>query len=86
MGENQHISEDHMEHKTTADVVGPTDRAERTALAGEACASEIEITPEMIAAGVEAAELITYDWGSTPEGTLVSRVYRAMYKCAPDRP
>lgn len=39
---------------------------------------EIEITPEMIEAGIRAANLITYEFGSTREGKLVSRVYRAM--------
>ena len=27
---------------------------------------------------VDAADLLSYEWGSTPEGTLVSRVFRAM--------
>ena len=40
---------------------------------GRVGASEkVEITPAMIDAGVRAANLISYEWGSTPEGNLVS--------------
>ena len=48
--------------------------------------SEIEVTPEMIVAGVEAADLISYEWGETPEVTLVSRVFRAMDAVRSDSP
>jgi hypothetical protein len=48
--------------------------------------SKIEITDEMIAARIEAADLISYEWGETAEGTLVSRVYRAMRACSPRHP
>ena len=39
---------------------------------------EIEITPAMLAAGIEAANLISYEWGYGEEANLVSRVYLAM--------
>ena len=38
---------------------------------------ETDVTPELIGAGVKAADPIFFEWGSTPEGTLVSRVYLA---------
>jgi hypothetical protein len=51
-----------------------------TANAEEAGAPEIEIeiTPAMIEAGMEAAALLTYRWGETAEPALVSRVFAAM--------
>jgi hypothetical protein len=42
------------------------------------------VTDEMIEAGVKAANLISYEWGSTPEGKLVSRVYQAMRILSPE--
>jgi hypothetical protein len=38
----------------------------------------IPISQTMINAGIEAAKLISFEWGYDSEGTLVSRVYRAM--------
>jgi hypothetical protein len=48
---------------------------ERIANAGE---SEVEITLEMIEAGVVAADLVGFRWGWDCEESLVSRVYQAM--------
>ena len=48
-------------------------------LAGRPVLSEIEITPEMIEAGVKAADLLLFEWGEDSSESLVSRVYRAMY-------
>jgi hypothetical protein len=42
------------------------------------------ITDEIIEAGIRAADLISYEWGSTPEGKLVSRVYQAMRTLSPE--
>ncbi len=39
---------------------------------------EIEIMPEMIEAGVETANLISYQWGFDDSRILVKRVYQAM--------
>ena len=46
--------------------------------------TEIEVTHEMIWAGIRAAKLISFDWGLDDEGDVVSRVYRAMV-CAKDQ-
>ena len=39
---------------------------------------EIEVTPEMIEAGVRAADLIGFRWGWDSEETVVLRAYLAM--------
>ncbi len=45
---------------------------------------QIEITPEMIAAGIATLPLTALsETGPLSEETLVSQVYRAMYKHAP---
>jgi len=45
---------------------------------------QIEITPEMIAAGIAAMPFTALsESGPLSEETLVSQVYRAMYKHAP---
>lgn len=46
-------------------------------------APEIEITPQMVAAGMEAADLLSYQWGETPEVPLVCRVFAAMWDASP---
>ena len=41
---------------------------------------ESEITPAMIEAGIDAAELESYEWGWGEEEALVKRVFEAMRK------
>ena len=55
--------------------------------AHEADDDEIEITPEMISAGVSALPLFELEvLGSLTEDRLVSRVYRAMEEARPRPP
>jgi len=52
-------------------------------------APEIEVTAEMVRAGKDAAQLLTYEWGYPSEEILVARVYRAMHQARlgdPSRP
>lgn len=53
--------------------------------AGAPAEDEIEITPEMIEAGLIAADLISFQFGHTPPVPLVSRVFLAMLKTHPRR-